>query len=131
MKLLSWFSGPLSGDSKSFSNPFLPKQFNIYLTLEPLKSKKEREHIQIDLSKLLSKLNKNSSESITCEDMLNFYQSQFDDKIKHIDPSNKCTLSDFNFFLIDKTNEDTQFKIPLTYTPYTDLYNSTNELFFR
>ena len=130
MKLLSWFSGPLSGDSKSFSNPFLPKQFNIYLTLEPLKSKKEREHIQIDLSKLLSKLNKNSSESITCEDMLNFYQSQFDDKIKHIYPSNKCTLSDFNFFLIDKTNEDTQFKIPLTYTPYTDLYNSTNELFF-
>ena len=119
MKLLNWITTSFIGTSNA--NPDLPSHLNIHLTIP--KSPKPQ-HISLNLTDLTSTLNNKSLLSLTCEDILT--SSLFQSLIYPYIPDQTY----HSFFLIDNTNHFTQLKLPLTYKPYHDLYQTTNALYY-
>ena len=121
MKLLNWITTSFTGTTNPYANPDLPSHLNIHLTTP--KSPKPQ-HISLNLSDLTSTLNNKSLLSLTCEDILtsSLFQSLISPYI--------LDQTHHSFFLIDNTNHFTQLKLPLTYKPYRDLYQTTNALYY-
>ena len=121
MKLLNWFTTSFTGAPNPYANPNLPSYLHIHLT-NPKSPKPQ--YISLNLSELTSSLNNKSLPSLTCEDILT--SSLFQSLISPF-------ISDqtyHSFVLIDNTNHFTQLKLPLTYKPYHDLYQTTNALYY-
>lgn len=121
MKLLNWFASSFTGTANTYANPDLPSRLQIHLS-KPKSAKPE--FIYLSLSDLSSSLSNKSLSLLTCEDILasSLFQSAISPFI--------ADQAQHSFVLIDNTNQFTQLKLPLTYKPYSDLFQTTNSLYY-